>query len=386
MKKIAALCFLAVMGLQLTACSVGADKNAWIEEDKAKIGTTLDCGQFVVDGTVYSFPADVADWTNNGWHISNNYENKDSFLLESSVFSNEFELFNDENKDEYVGMCAINLGAEPAKIEESAIDMLKISTSQNDRDPKLVLPGGITYNSTKEDIIAAYGTPVEEDEDGLLLYYTYTGKDDLEVIVELRVFGDTLNRVVYSLSEDNWGSIKNEDECSQFIDDALKTSFYCDYARYVENKFDTEENALMLYETEVEYYTQGLMYYLDIDYDTADDATLEGFREATKQIFKKFKWDAPVVNLTGDTWGEVELTMYPTDFLDIILEDAQQVADTAETEEDYNAGMLAVVTSKIDSISYREPVIKTYDIDIDDGVITTEDWDEIDDILMDFSE
>ncbi len=116
MKKIAALCFLAVMGLQLTACSVGADKNAWIEEDKAKIGTTLDCGQFVVDGTVYSFPADVADWTNNGWHISNNYENKDSFLLESSVFSNEFELFNDENKDEYVGMCAINLGAEPAKI------------------------------------------------------------------------------------------------------------------------------------------------------------------------------------------------------------------------------------------------------------------------------
>ncbi len=264
--------------------------------------------------------------------------------------------------------------------------MLKISTSQNDRDPKLVLPGGITYNSTKEDIIAAYGTPVEEDEDGLLLYYTYTGKDDLEVIVELRVFGDTLNRVVYSLSEDNWGSIKNADECSQFIDDALKTSFYCDYARYVENKFDTEENALMLYETEVEYYTQGLMYYLDIDYDTADDATLEGFREATKQIFKKFKWDAPVVNLTGDTWGEVELTMYPTDFLDIILEDAQQVADTAETEEDYNAGMLAVVTSKIDSISYREPVIKTYDIDIDDGVITTEDWDEIDDILMDFNE
>ena len=28
----------------------------------------------------------------------------------------------------------------------------------------------------------------------------------------------------------------------------------------------------------------------------------------------------------------------------------------------------------------------TYDIDLDDGVVETEDWNEIDDILMDFME
>ena len=385
MKKLAAFCFIAVMGLQLTACSGGADKNAWIEEGKAKIGTTLDCGQFVVDGDVYSFPADISDWTNNGWHISNNYENKDSFQLESDIISNEFELFNDENKDEYVSMCAINLGTTPVKIEESSIDLLKISMSANDRDPKVVLPGGITYNSTKEDIIAAYGEPAEEDEDGLL-YYTFTGKDNWEIIVELRIPSDTLNRVTYALSDDNWGAINSPEECSQFIDDALRTSFYCDYARYVENKFDTEENALLLYESEVEYYVQGLMYYLDVDYDAASDEILEEYRELVKKIFKKFKWNTPVVNLTSDTKGELELTMYPTDFLDIILEDAQVVADTAQTEEEYAQNMLDAISPKVDEISYRDPITKTYDIDIDDGVISADAWDEIDDVLMDFAE
>lgn len=28
--------------------------------------------------------------------------------------------------------------------------------------------------------------------------------------------------------------------CEQYIDDALRVSFYGDYAKYVENKFDTE--------------------------------------------------------------------------------------------------------------------------------------------------
>lgn len=88
----------------------------------------------------------------------------------------------------------------------------------------------------------------------------------------------------------------------------------------------------------------------------------------------------------GATRGEVELTMYPTDFLDIILEDAQAVADTAQTEEEYTANMLAAISPKVDEISYRDPIVKTYDVDIDNGVISSSDWDEIDDILMDFAE
>ena len=113
MKRVITLCLIAVMSIQLMACAVpGTNKDAWIEEGAGKIGSKLDCGQYVVNGEVHSFPEDIADWTNNGWHVSNNYENKDTFKLESNVVSNEFELFNDEVLSQYVNMEAINTGSD----------------------------------------------------------------------------------------------------------------------------------------------------------------------------------------------------------------------------------------------------------------------------------
>lgn len=373
------------MGLQLSACGSIGNSSAWIEEGTGKIGATLDCGQFVVNGDVHSFPSDISDWTNNGWHISNNYENKDSFELESNILSNEFEIFNDEESSQYLRLCALNLGTEPAKLDDCTTDCLKLRLTEGKDDVRIVLPGGITCKSTRDDIIAAYGEPTGTDDN--YLYYTYTGKDGLEIDVSFRFPAETADIAEYTISDDNWGAINNADECSQYIDDALRTSFYCDYERYVENKFDTAESAQELYDSEVEYYTQGLMYYLDIDYDTVDDETAEAFREVSKKVLAKFKWDTPVVDMEdGASRGELELTMYPTDFLDIILEDAQAVADSAETEEEYNANMLAAISPKADEISYREPITKTYDIDVDNGVISSDAWDEIDDILMDFAE
>lgn len=383
MKKIVTFCLIAVMSLQLMACG---NKDAWIEENTGKIGSTLDCGQFVVNGEVYSFPGEISDWLSSGWHISNNYENKDTFELESNVDSNEFELFNDEVSSQYVSMLAINLGTEPAKIADCSVEQVEINVSDDKDSAQLVLPGGITYKSTKEDIIAAYGEPAWE-EDGGYLYYQYTSADDWDVIVKIQIRASVVDRVTYGLSESNWGYVGGADDCKQFVDDALKASFYGDYANYVANKFDTEEGAQELYASEVEYYTQGLMYYLDVDYDTVDPAIIDGYREVSAKVLAKFKWDTPEVDLAdGATYGEMTLTMYPTDFLDIIIEDAQAVADASAdmTEDEYAESMLTAISPKVDEISYKDPVSATYDVDLDDGIISSNDWDEIDDILMDF--
>ena len=192
---------------------------------------------------------------------------------------------------------------------------------------------------------------------------------------------------MYKLADSNWGSVANAEECAQFIDDALKASFYGDYASYVEKKFDTEDGAKELYESEVEYYSQGLMYYLGIDYETVSDEIAEGFRDLSKDILAKAKWDTPVEDLPdGATYGGVEISMYPTDFLDIILEDAQAVADSGVEGDEYAQGMLDAITPKVGEISYREPVTGNYNINLDDGVLSADDWNEIDDILMDFAE
>lgn len=383
MKKIMALCLMAALSLQLAACSM--NKDAWMEEGKEKIGATLDCGQLVVDGEVRSFPSSISEWTNNGWHVSNNYENKDSFELESDIISNQFELFNDENDSKYMYVYAINLGAEPAKIEDCTTNEIKLQMANNGLTPEVVLPGGITCKSTEEDIIAAYGEPLVKEEE--TLYYSYTDKDGLEIEVGIRVLAGTANQVTYTISEKNWGYVGNAEECVFFIDEALKTSFYADFAGYVEKNFDTEEAAQELYDAEVEYYANGLMYYLAIDYETVDEGIADGFRDVARKVLAKVKWDTPVVNLAdGDSIGSFELTMYPTDFLDIILEDAQAVADGGLQGDEYAESMLAAISPKVDEISNKDAVTETYDIDLDNGVVSSDDWDVIDDILMDWAE
>lgn len=386
MKKLLLVSLFVILCFQMTACSSEESKKEKAREEAvALIGNDLESGEFVIDGTKYSFPSVISEWTENGWHVSNNYENADTFELEYNIESNEFELFHNEKESEYVKMCAINLGNEPVKIPQAETSFLEVNISPKKDGIYVVLPGGITCDSTKEDVIAAYGEPQEED-DGLL-YYTYTNADGLDILVEIRVSFENVDRIQYKMDDSNWGIVTNAEECSQFIDSALRASFYGDYADYVEKKFDTEENAQMLYETEIEYYSQALMYYLGVDYETVSDEIAEGFHEISRKVIEKVKWDAPAVDLgDGATYGSFELAMYPVDFLDIILEDAQAVADSGVEGDEYAQGMLDAITPWVDQTSHREPVIKTYNVDLDAGVISTEDWDEIDDILMDFAE
>lgn len=155
----------------------------------------------------------------------------------------------------------------------------------------------------------------------------------------------------------------------------------------MEGKFDTEEGAQALYESEVEYYAQGLMYYLDIDSETVDGGIADGFRDVSRAVLAKFKWDDPVVDMAdGATWGSFEITMYPTDFLDIIEEPVLAVMDSGLEGDEYAQGMLDAITPKVEEISYKEGVTESYDLDIEDGIISQETWDEIDDILMDLTE
>ena len=56
------------------------------------------------------------------------------------------------------------------------------------------------------------------------------------------------------------------------------------------------------------------------------------------------------------------------------------------TEDEYAENILNAIALKVDEISYRDPVVGTYDIDLNDNVIDSDDWNEIDFILMDLAE
>ncbi|MCM1182743.1 MAG: hypothetical protein NC337_05155 [Roseburia sp.] len=411
MRKLLVLCFCFALCLPVTACGGSSKEAEEMAAAAAALGDKLDSGKFMVDGNEYVFPSEMSDWTDNGWHISNNYNNKDSFELEPMIETTTFELFQDEGGN-YVQMKAYNDTDENVKVEGGMVSYVRLKFSSSKDDLSVILPGGVNYKSTLDDVVGIYGEPAERDDDSLI--YTYdTGKWICNVCFEFGGSDNEIEHAEYYLSDDNWGSIRTAEDCEQFVDDALRTSFYGDYARYVENKFDTEEGAAALYANEIQYYANSLMYYLDVNYEVIDEEILEGYYDLAGQLFMKFKWDTPVFSTNdmskfaiGDALvGDLTLTLYPTDFLDIILDNAQVVVDEFQAnhegidpdslsdeeylnlENEYAANMLAAITPKVDEISYREPVVMVYEVDTYEGaVLSDNDWSEIDDILMDFME
>lgn len=404
MKKLLVLCLCFALCLPAAACG---SKEAAETLHTETLGTNLDSGKFMVGEQEFVFPTVISDWTDNGWHVSNNYENKSSFILEPMIETSTFELYKDDTQN-YVRMMSYNNTNEDVKIEGGITSYLRMTFSSKKDDLAIELPGGVTHKSKTDDIVAVYGEPVERDDEELK-YTIDSGEWIYDVVFQY--VGDQIVAVEYSLSDDNWGSVKTAEECEQFVDDALKTSFYGDYATYVENRFDTEEGAKLLYDNEVEYYTQALMSFLDVDYEIVDEEIIDGYRDLTRQVFMKFKWDAPVFktadSAAGDALaGDLELTLYPTDFVDLIYDDAVTVMEEFQAnhngvdpdslsdeeylslENEYAANMLAAISPKVEEISYRDPIVKTYEVDTygGDAILSDDDWNEIDDILMDFGE
>lgn len=394
------------MSVLMTACSFGKN-DEWIAEGAAMLEQDIRSGEIYINGIVYSFPCDMSDWINTGWHVSNNYENKDEFELEPGMESIEFELFNDDKQ--YVTVTALNMSDENAKIEDCMVSSLRVSM---DPDFEVVLPKGITTSNKPAEVIEAYGEPdAKEEETGFInAYYDYTTEDEDAWIcqIELSMFNndytnDPLTAVEFYLTDDNWGG--SEEDVLTYIDTALRASFYGDYTEYVENMYDTEENAIALYESEIEYYAESLMYYLDMDSSLLDEATIEEYYKIAETVLSKAKWEIGTVFYNEiDLTGNIELILYPIDFLEIIDDDVDMViaefqnkysdvdpnACTEEEltaiEQDYANMILAVLNERAEETKVSDPISKEYDVDYVEGVISEDDWNEIDDILMGFVE
>lgn len=415
MKKLLMMILCAGLCVQMTACGLdsnGSKKNKYVEEGAAMLDQDIRSGEFVLDGEVYSFPMPLSDWLDRGWHVSNNYDNKDDFQLEPGGMSTEFELYN-ENKD-YVRVSVLNDTEDYATVDGCLVSSLYISTGE---EFELVLPGGIYCESKPADVLAAYGDQdVDDSESGAIkAYYDYTTADDWVCQVELHLVDNdytinALSSIEYMISSSaEWEEfIQNAsgvEGCTKYIDTAMRASFYGDFTEYVENKFDTQENAESLYDSEISYYASGLMYYADVNEEMIEEAAIEEFREIAKKVLAKTKWEVTDVSLYGDQFtGTVEIALYPTDFLTLIDEgietaisefqtkyaevnyDAISDSQLAEIEQDYAEMVLNAIRDKVEETQVTDPIVKSYDIDYDDGIISADDWAEIDDIIMGVAE
>ena len=166
-------------------------------ETKSDITTDLYSEQFIMDGVTYTLPFDYALIKDKYTFDLSDYGKEDGYILNpedktsSTIELNNSEL--DKDFDFYVGF--VNTTDTAIDIKESsiwAVDFDK-SWSKTDNYPNIVLPGGITWGSSIDDIKKAYGEPSEEPYYAdSMKYWEYTYLDnDYDYRVYLTIYEDS---------------------------------------------------------------------------------------------------------------------------------------------------------------------------------------------------
>ena len=412
MKKVRMmLCLVMIMALGFAGCSgmnLDLDDEKFIEEGAAKISGEITSGQFVIDGVIYQFPMPLTDWLSNGWHVSSTYDNVADFRLDPYYISTDFELFNEE--EDYVRVTVYNDSAEAAPVDDCMVYSLYISTTEVD----VVFPQGITKRNKPAEILEAYGEPDVKGGDANHLEATYYFADNElgQCYVELGVHDNDytihpFSSVRYGMvdPEEYWDAMvaqKGVEEAAKFyFDAAMKASFYADYEDYVSMNMDSPEGAQELYDAEIEYFADCLLYYIDITEEYITTDVRNRVIEVSKEVLSKVKWDVKSVNVNAFKEGTMTVTLYPTDFFYVIDEELYAASDDFNAkyadvdfetmsyeeydafEKDYTEMMVAVLEKMASSAGTLDAVEKVYDVDLEDTVLSDAAWDDVDDTIMD---
>ncbi|MCM1044177.1 MAG: hypothetical protein NC417_01580 [Candidatus Gastranaerophilales bacterium] len=194
-----------------------------------------------------------------------------------------------------------------------------------------------------------------------------------------------------------------------FINAAMESSFLGKYDNYAE--YSSEDAGRSLYQSEMEYYAAIIMYIAQVEEDYLDQDTLDGYVEVAKTVLQNIKWEIQEITVDRQTGlGQVEIDLYPTDFFDLLADSSEYDAVLQEYNDTYQQTLAAEGTISDEREAEMEtwfgehvlevceqyasqakvvdtPVNKLYKIDYNanDGIISDDDWDEVDDIIMDFN-
>ncbi|MCI6638901.1 MAG: DUF6612 family protein [Bilifractor sp.] len=165
------------------------------QQAPANLGTSDWTGMaFALNGDAYQIPFAYADLVSHGWTLG-----KESGLTEGYVLNpgDKLTALADLKNEAYDGDFEFTVGF--ANTGDSVQDVTKCSIwsvsmrteyCKTDSYPSLELPGGITWGSTAEDVVKAYGEPHDEpyrsDDFGYSVYDYQT--DDFNCYLKLSIY------------------------------------------------------------------------------------------------------------------------------------------------------------------------------------------------------
>lgn len=182
---------------EIKAAAVSAESSAEAAEQTGDAGADLDGKKwqdmaFSMDGQVYRIPfayAGIKDqWAFN---LSDYGYDKGYVLNPGDKVTGTIQLQNSRYSKVRCTAGFMNTGAEVKDILDTDIWSFTMDISSADQYPEVELPGGITWGSTEDDIIKAYGKPDEDPYVSKELGYSvYNWFDHFTYKMKLTVYKD----------------------------------------------------------------------------------------------------------------------------------------------------------------------------------------------------
>ena len=187
MKRILLIGYIALLGMVLSACNGAAldsmiNKENGVESGTIELGDDLYSFTIKINGVIYSLPIPFSELVENGW-IAEDIEEEELLPERRSSY------FSVHNQEGYSFRAQfINNTLDVISLEESEVMTIDTSSFHGFEDADFVLPGGITKDSSREDIIEAYGKPTEQWERpmGNFIQYGRQGGSSVRFKFDLR--------------------------------------------------------------------------------------------------------------------------------------------------------------------------------------------------------
>ncbi len=152
-----------------------------ISQVQGDLGESITSCKFYLDGKVYTAPLNVSELISAGWKFDE-AATKNVSSLEPGARTNATNI-KKENGDysERMSVSFLNNTDQKVALEEAPIDTFDLSKSGK---VKIILPKGITWESTMEDATAAYGNADDSWSTGDRTYLVYSvknGEDEIKI-------------------------------------------------------------------------------------------------------------------------------------------------------------------------------------------------------------
>lgn len=161
--------FTAGCGIEAANESTGLPTEEQLAAAKDALGDDISELNFSVDGVVFQYPMIMQDMLEADWYIDNSVKNELK-TLEANTRTTNFVLRKNKNSEYGITECSVtacNTGSSEKEIKDTELSSLSFS---RDKRAVLILPQGLTWDSTFEEVCDAY-QPEDDyviDRDGIL--------------------------------------------------------------------------------------------------------------------------------------------------------------------------------------------------------------------------